>query len=114
VDRLIASACVRKYVSGAWNGEDLESFDRFLAPDAKITSPWSEQPITGKESFSNWISSFRANNPGFQMESTVHTNHDNGETVFRTWTARNGDDHSSGIAITRFENGLIVEDRIYS
>jgi hypothetical protein len=113
VNRLIASACVRKFIYGAWEGNDPKASEKFLAPNVKITSPWSEQEITGKESVGNWISSFRANNPDFQFESTVHTNHDNGETVFRTWTATNGDEKSSGIAITRFENGLIVEDRMY-
>lgn len=114
VQRQVAAACVRKYVAGFWEGDDAESSERFLSPDVKITTPWSDKVITGPKAFGEWISSFRASNPDFEYQSTVHTNHDSGDTVFRTWSAKNVDGDSTGVAMTRFENGLIVEDRICS
>ena len=112
VRKQAAAACVRKLVADVWNGGDPGAADLLMAPGVRLVTPWSTGVITGVDAVKTWLGKFRDDNPGARFDSIVHMNHDSGETVLRTWTAERVSGHSTGLAMTRFENGRIVEDRI--
>ena len=114
---------VRRYVDVAWNGGDLESLARFVSVGHLRHDPAGDSE--GIADLALRIDAFRTAFPDLHFDIEVYPANDGGATVIRRWVMTGTHEAeyagiaatgrtitSTGIAVSRFENGLIAEEWI--
>ena len=77
---------VRTYLAGYVSGGDRAVAEALVAEDVEFTSPYSPQPVHGRDEFCALIEGLRASIPDLRIEETDCIAE--GDTVAARWTAR--------------------------
>ena len=118
------AAIVRRYVEEVWNRGDLAAADELLASDHVRHEPRAD--IVGIARVREQVSGLRAAFPDLHFEASIYPSNDDGEFVTRRWTMTGTHEgewmgvaptgvkvESTGMALSRFENGKIAEEWIH-
>ena len=114
---------VRQYVDVVWNGGDLEALASFVSVGHLRHDPAGDSE--GISELARRIDAFRTAFPDLHFDIEVYPANDGGVTVIRRWVmtgtheaeyagiaATGRSVTSTGMAVSRFENGVIAEEWI--
>ena len=114
---------VRQYVDVVWNGGDLESLGRFVSDGHLRHDPAGDSE--GIADLARRIAAFRTAFPDLRFDIDLYPANDGGVTVIRRWVMTGTHEaeyagiaatgravRSTGMAVSRFENGVIAEEWI--
>jgi predicted ester cyclase len=123
IGEALAAGAVRRYVTEIWNGGQTGLLPEFVLEGYIRHEPGGD--VSGVDELCDAILTIRSAFPDLWFEPTIHSANDGGATVTRRWTM-SGTHHgeyrgiaptgrrvkSSGIGVSRFENGKIAEEWI--
>ena len=114
---------MRQYVEVVWNGGDLDVLAEYVSGDHLRHDPAGDSQ--GIAELAERISAFRAAFPDLHFDIEIYAANDGGQTVVRRWlmtgthlggyagiSATGRSVSNTGMAISRFEGGKIVEEWI--
>jgi predicted ester cyclase len=123
IPETLAAGTVKRYVSDIWNTGDSALLSKFVTDDHVRHQPGGD--VVGIDALSSSISALRAGFPDLHFDATVIPANDGGKTVTRRWVMTGTHEgvyadiaptgsavKSTGIGISRFEGGKIVEEWI--
>jgi predicted ester cyclase len=119
----MAAGAVRRYVADIWNAGNPDLLSEFVPDDHVRHQPGGD--VVGIDALSEAITAVRVGFPDLHFEATVIPANDLGKTVTRRWVMTGTHEGvyadilptgravtSSGIGISRFEDGKIAEEWI--
>ncbi len=119
-------AVIRRYVEEVWNQGRLAVAGELLAPDHVRHDPSLETEVVGIDQVRSHVSGLRAAFPDLHFEALIYPGNGDAEFVTRRWTMTGTHEgefmgvaptgakvESTGMALSRFEDGKIAEEWIH-
>lgn len=123
ISETLAAGAVKKYVSDIWNAGNPALLGEFVTDNHVRHQPGGD--IVGIDALSSAITALRVGFPDLRFDATVIPANDGGKTVTRRWVMTGTHEGvyagiaptgrsvlSTGVGVSRFEDGKIIEEWI--